>query len=420
MAAPQSNYRVWMGVYKDTVNGNLSANYPSGSTSIALQNVVGAPTSSMTMTIVDGPLTEQVTVSAYSSGTVTCAATANAHSANAYVYFQLTTGIGPTALLRMTKIGVSDNYDNKLYDTGYEGSQAMVFGAQQGMRVGALSFEGQLVPDEFGWILGSFFGAYDYTATSGSNPTTYAFSPANSAASNGQPTPYVFYWYNPGDNTLRVAAKSVISDLTIKFDPTALTTWTATGMSFATGVITNPSPATALAVGFSSFKPLPSRQASVTIASSYTGLVETAEYQLKREEFAAINTLQGIQDPLALFGGPISCTVSTSIVMTNSTLLNDYINQTQPAIVLTALQGNSGGANPGVPSATTTNGLVLQNSVANFEDVHVVNDGAYVKLEGSWSGIANATDASTAGGGKSPIKATLSVGTNTGSSSTPY
>lgn len=410
MASPQSSFRSFIGVYKDTINGNLNTNYASGVTSIVLQNVVGTPASGQTMCIVDGPLTEQVTISAYNSGTktVTCSATTNAHSANVYAFFQTTSGIDPTSLLRVTKIDVSDAYDNKLYDTGFRGSQAAQYGAQQGMRVGNFSFEGNLFPDEFGWMLGSFFGAYDYTATSGSSPTTYAFSPQNTG--NGQPTPYVFYNYNPGDNTLSVYAKAIVSDLTIKFDPVALTTWTAAGMSFVRGVISSPSAATALAVGFSSFKPLPSRQGAVTIGGTYSGLFENATYTFKREEFAPIYTLQGIQDPLALFSGPVSCTVATSIVMTDDTIYNDYINISQPTFEISAIQG----------TGTAQNGIDIKTQLANFEDVKVDVTKSYVTLSGSFTALANTTNASTAGTGYSPALVTLSVGTNTGSSSTPY
>ena len=48
----------------------------------------------------------------------------------------------------------------------------------------------------------------------------------------------------------------------------------------------------------------------MTIGGTYTGLVETSTYTFKREEFAPIYTLQGIQDPLALFSGPVSLAVS--------------------------------------------------------------------------------------------------------------
>lgn len=412
MAAPQSAARSFIGVYKDTVNATLSTNYAASTSSFVLQNIVGIPTSSMTVTIVDGYLTEQLAITSWTSGTstlVTTTASANAHSANVYCFFQTTSGIGPTALMRATKIEFDDNYDNKLYDTGFRGSQAAQFGAQQGMRVAGISLEGDLFPDEFGWLCGSFFGAYDYTGTSGSSPTTYAFSPNNTG--NGQPTPYVFYNYNPGDQTLSIYAKAVISDLTVAFDPAALTKWTASGMAFARGVITSPSASTALAVGFSSFKPLPSRYGAVTIGGTYTGLVETSTYTFKREEFAPIYTLQGIQDPLALFSGPVSLAVSASVVMTDDTIYNDYINLTQPTWNLTAITG----------TGTAQNGIQIHNNLANLEDVKVTQTGkAYVYLSGGFTALANTTDASTAGTGYSPAKVTLSVGTNTGSSSSPY
>jgi hypothetical protein len=410
MAGPQSAYRLFTGVYKDTINANLSTNYNSGVTSIVLQNVVGTPATAQTMTIVDGPNTEQVAISAYNSGTktVTCAATANAHSANIYCFFQLTSGIGPTALLRCTKVEYDDNYDNKLYDTGFRGSQAMEFGAQQGMRVGGITLEGDLFPDEFGWLCGSFFGAYDYTGTGGGSPTTYAFSPQNGG--NGQPTPYIFYFYNPGDNTVAVYAKAVISDLSITFDPAALTKWTASGMSFARGVIAAPTAANALAVGFSNFKPLASRQAAVTINSVYTGVTESLTYAFKREQFGPVYTLQGIQDPLALFSGPVSLNVKSDLVMVDDVIYNDYINISQPTFEVSALTG----------SGTGQKGIDIHCQLANFEDIKVAPKGAYMNLSGSFTGLANTTDASTAGGGYSPALVTLSVGTVTGSSSTPY
>ena len=406
MAGPQSAFRSFTGVSKDTINGNLAANQAIGSTSIVLQNVVGSPANLMTMTIFDGANSEQVAVSAYNSGTktVTVGATTIAHSANTYVSFVLTANIAPTALLRVTKLEYKDVYDNKLYDTGYRGSQAAQYGAQQGMRVGNISLEGDLFADEFGWILGSFFGAYDYTATSGSNPTTYAFSPQNTG--NGQPTPYIFYNYNPGDNTVSMYAKSIISDLTITMDPSALMKWTASGMSFARAVVPAPTAANALAVGFSAFKPVPGRLGATTIGGSATGLVENATYTFKRNEFAPIYTLQGVQDPLALFSGPVTLSVKTSIVMTDDVVYNDYINITQPTWEVSAIAG----------ATSAQNGIDIKTQLANLEDVTVTQTGkAYVYLDANFTALANTTNASTAGTGYSPALVTISVGTNTGS-----
>ena len=125
MAAPQSAARSFIGVYKDTVNATLSTNYAASTSSFVLQNIVGTPTSSMTVTIVDGYLTEQLAITCVDLGhqhAGHATASANAHSANVYCFFQTTSGIGPTALMRATKIEFDDNYDNKLYDTGFRGS----------------------------------------------------------------------------------------------------------------------------------------------------------------------------------------------------------------------------------------------------------------------------------------------------------
>ena len=217
-------------------------------------------------------------------------------------------------------------------------------------------------------MLGSFFGAYDYSATAGG-----FHEPTRSRRRTWQWSThahYLFYNYNPGDNTLAVYAKAIISDLTITFDPSALVKWTASGMSFARGVITSPSESTALGVGFSTFKPVPGRLAATTIGGAATGLVENATYTFKREEFAPIYTLQGVQDPLALFSGPVSLSVKTSIVMADSTVYNDYINISQPTWETNA----SAGAGTGI------NGIDIKTQLANLEDVTVTQTGEVIRL----------------------------------------
>jgi hypothetical protein len=351
--------------------------------------------------IVDGPLTETVACTGNATGTtdgstIACAATANAHSANVYVYFQLTASIGPTAYLRCTKIDFSDMYA-QLYDKGYRGSQAFEYGAQQGMRNSDFTLDGDLFADEFGYILGSFFGAYDYTGTSGGNPTTYAFSPQNTGT--GQPTPYLFYDYNPGANQTYVVAKAVIGDLTIKFDPAALTQWTAVGKGFAIGPVATPTQS------FSNFTPVAARVGGTTIGGTITPDLATAEFSFKREEFGEVNTIQGIQDPLAIFSGPVSLAAKFSIVQADATQDLNYVNGSQPSFDVKAVKGLT----------TAQNGVQVHCSSANYDSVKIVQTGkSYVVLDGGFHGLATTADASTAGGGYSPSKITLSVGTNTG------
>jgi hypothetical protein len=408
-----ASFRSFVGVAKDTINATLAANIAAGVTSVTVNNVVGTPTTGMSMVIVDGYLTETVTVSAYTPGTpgtLTTSATANAHSANVYCYLQLTSAIGPTAYISVNSMDFADDYV-QLYDKGFRGSQADIYGAQQGTRVANISLAGNLFPDTFGYLLSSFHGAYDYTATSGINPTSYAFSPLNTG--NGQPASILIYDYNPaggaaGQSTgnTRVYANCVVSDLGIKFSPGALVDYTATAKSFASGIVANPG---TIPPTFTSFTPLPARTATVSIGGTITAKVESADYTFKRQAFGEIFTLQGIQDPLDLFGGPVAVSAKATLVVDDDVQLNNYIQQSQPSFTLTARIGQG--------TAATDNGITIQCSKANYEQVKVMQHGKpYVTLELPFQAIANSSDKSTAGGGLSPALVTLStknVGTST-------
>ena len=269
------------------------------------------------------------------------------------------------------------------------------------MRHSVTAIEGNVYADSFGYLLGSYFGAYDYTATSGGNPTTYAFSGNNSG--NAQPTPYLFYDYNPGNSNTRVLARAIVTDLSIKADPGSWLSYSGSIMAFASGVVSNPA---TIPPVFSSFKAIPSRVGYATIGGTAQYKVTSYELSLKRGESGPIDTLQGIQDPLTIFVGPVQCTAKTAMVVDDDVQLLNYLNGSQPSFSVTVLQG----------ATTAANGVKIQNTLANYESTKVGQVGkAYVTLDTSYTAVANTTDASTAGGGKSPVMVTLSVGTTTGS-----
>ena len=400
----QPVYRSFVGIAKDTINANLTSAIIVGATALPIQNTVGtsgtltSAGATYSAVIVDGVNTETVACSGnLSAGSIACAATANAHPANVYVYFQLTASIGPTAFIPLTKLDFSDDYAQE-YDQGIRGSNVKNFGAIQGIRQSNISLDGDLFADTFGYILSTFFGAYDYSATGGGNPTTYAFSPLNTTTA--QPTPYLFYLYNPGANNTRVFAKVVCSDLTVKVDPGALASWSGTFKGFASGVVATPTPS------YSTFTPVAAWHATATVGGTVTPKVLTAEYQFKRENFAEVPTLQGIQDPYAIFAGPATCAVKTTLVVDDDVQLGNYINASQPSFVLSCLQG----------TGTAANGIKIQNTKANYEAVKTVIDTGkgFVTLEVPFTALANTTDKSTAGGGYSPALVTISTGTVTG------
>jgi hypothetical protein len=413
----QATYRSWVGVAKDTVNASLQINHASGATTLTLRSITGATgtltTSGATYSavVVDGVNTETVACSGNISGTadgstIAVAALANAHNANCYVYFQLTASIGPTAYIPLTSFDFADDY-KQLYDSAYRGSNVKNYQAAQGLRLAMVTLAGDLFADTFGYLLGSFFGAYDYTATGGGNPTTYAFSVANTNTPGlilGQPPNYLFYQYNPGNSNTRVFAGARVEEIQLKADPGAFVSHTTKVQAYASGVVANPA---TIPPVFSSFTAVPARVGTVSIGGTATPKVETYEITLKREEFEMIPTLLGIQDPLMPFTGPAVASAKSTLVVDDDVQLLNYINASQPSFLITLNQG----------SGTAANGVKIQNTKANYEQVKVIQHGkAHVILEVPFTALANTTDKSTQGGGQSPALVTLSTGVTTGAS----
>lgn len=407
----QATFRSFMGVAKDTSNAWLQVAHIATATTLTLRTITQAGTlltasgATVTAFIMDGVLSESVACSgnltATTDGaTIACAALANAHTANAYVYFQVTASVGPTAYVPITKLDWGDDID-QLYSKSLIGSNVTPFAGVQGMRKAALAISGEVFADTFGYLLSSFFGAYDYTGTTGGAPTFYGFSPLNTG--NAQPTPYLFYDYNPANSNTRVLARSVVTDLTLKGEPGAFLQYDATMMAFASGVVANPA---TIPPVYSAFTAIPARVGTVSIGGTATPKVQSVEYSFKRESPEAIPTLQGNQDPLTIFVGAAGVTGKATIVVDDDVQLLNYINGSQPPFLATFNQGTGTGAN----------GVKIQTTKANYEKVKVVQTGgkAYVTLDVPFTAVANSTDKSTAGGGLSPALVTLSTGTTTG------
>jgi hypothetical protein len=352
------------------------------------------PSGASSIVIVDGNRTEQLVVSGYSAGAVTLAATTTySHPIGTYVYFQAA-GTAPAAFVPVTKIDAQDNIA-MLGDKGFRGSMASEYGVQQGMREGKLSFDGDFFADTVGYWLNSLFGFYAYTA---GTPYVYAFSQANTTptASPGQPAPLLVYVYNPVSSTTRVYARCVVDSFSLKVDPGSLMSYAARIMAFASGVVTHP---TTVPPAFSTFTPVASRVATMSINGSATAKVLSADYAWKRDSATAINTLQGIQDPLQNYVGPLDLSIKAKIVPSDDTELNLYLNGTQVPMVLTAVAGTGAAAT----------GITVQNTLVNINDANVTRDKAYVEIDLDIDALANSTDVASGAGGLSSSKVTLST-----------
>ena len=392
---PIASMRGWVGFAKAGVPSLLTAAVAVGATSVPVSGTT-IPASS-TIYIVDGILSESRAVTAGGgSGTLTVAALTNAHPANTPVFWQLTASIGPAAWMPVTNIDPADMIDY-IDDVGLRGSNVSAYNSVASTVHSELGVDGDVFPDAFGYVVGSVYGAVDFTAGS---PNSHTFAGMNTAASNGQPTPMLLFVYD-GFNT-RMFAGAKCSELAIKYDITANVNYTSKWTAFGSCVVANYTPT------FSTLAPQAAWQAAATINSVAVPNVLSADFTVKRDSIEAIQPLDGSPQPLVVWSGPLSTAGNLTLTMEDDTNLNYYL-----------------AGNPIPVSFTLTNGtgatqvqVQLQMSKCLFVSgwkPTVTGGKGYVEVGGPVNAVSNTTDANTAGGGYSPSRMVLKNTVATGS-----
>jgi len=378
---PNPSFRSFVGVAKDTTNTTLSASVIATATTVPVVGT-GIPASS-TITIIDGPLTEQRAVTAGGgTSSLTVAALTNAHSANAYVTSQLTASLGPADYIPVTSIEPEPQIV-QLKDRGMRGSAVEVYGNQQGTRISAFSIGGDVFPDTFPYWVGGVTGASDFSA---GTPNTHAFSVKNT--SDTQPTPFALWLFNSIDT--RIYAGTKVDQLDVNFDPAGLLTYSAKVWSWMDG------PVPAVTSSFSTVVPAPAWGCQATIGGTNVLYVEQAALSIKRPAFP-IYTMQNLQDPYKVWTKPITVDGSMTCVFEDNTQLNNFLQNSQPTFTLLFTPT---GANPNTIQFTMTK--------CNYETSKpkITGGNGFVELTINFVGLGNTTDATTAGTGSSPIKVT--------------
>lgn len=379
---PLAAFKSFVGVAKDSIFTTLSAAVAAGATTVP---VVGTsiPASS-TIFIVDGALSENRAVTAGGgTSSLTVAALTNAHPANTYVFAQLTASVGPTDYIPITSLEFDDAFA-QLDDKGYRGSNVDTYNRMQGTVNSEFSLGGDLFTDTIGYLLGGIFGATDFT---GGTPNTHAFSVKNTT--NCQPTPFVIYDYD-GVNA-RAFSHAKFEELDFKLDPAGLVTWTAKGRGYTSSIVSTPTPS------YSTVPPSPAWQAVATIGGTSLMTVVSANVNLKRA-MDVVQTLDGTQNAYEIFVGEMSATGTLTVVMEDDTQLNNYLQASQPSLDLTLTNG----------TGATQQYFQLHFTKANYDKATPKQTGkSYVEIDIPFTGVANTTDATTAGTGYSPLKATI-------------
>ena len=386
---PNPSFRSFVGIAKDSINTTLSAAVAVGATTLP---VVGTGiAASSTVFIVDGPLSESRTVTAGGgTSSLTVSALTNAHAANTYVYAQLTASVGPANYIPVTSLEFQDKY-TQLDDKGYRGSNVDSYNRVQGVVNSEISLGGDLFTDTVGYLLGGIFGASDFTS---GTPNTHAFSVKNTG--NGQPTPFLIYDFDV-TNT-RVFSGSKLSELAFKLDPSGLVSWTAKAQGMTSAVVSNP------IQSYTNVNASPAWQAAATIGGTAIPTVVSADVTIKRAN-DVVQTLDGTQNPYSIFVGPCSASGSMTLVMEDDTQLLNYLQASQPSLDLTLTTG----------TGATQQYFQLHFTKCNFDSAVPKQTGkSYIELDVAFTAVANTTDATTAGTGYSPLKATIKNALATG------
>jgi hypothetical protein len=392
---PISSNRAWVGFAKAGTPTYLTAPVAAAATSIPVSGTV-VPASS-TIYFVDGPNSETATVTAGGgSSTLTVAAIAHAHAANTPIYWQLTASVGPAFWVPVTNIDPQDHIAF-IDDTGVRGSNVAAYNSVPAAMFAEIAIDGDVFTDAMGFILGSVYGAVDFSA---GTPNSHTFAGMNTSASNGQPTPMLLFEYD-GFN-VRMFPGAKCSELMITFDVTANLKYTSKWTSLSSVVVSNFTPT------FTTVTPQGAWQAAASINSVTLPNVLSADFTIKRDAIEAIQTLDGQQQATVVWSGPLSTAGNLNLTMEDDTQMALFFAGAPIPVSFTLTNG----------TGATQSFFQLQMSKCLYVDGWkpvILGGKGYVEIGGPVTAVANTTDANTAGGGYSPsrvvLKNTLSTGT---------
>lgn len=380
---PKSTLRSVIGVARElgktTTTGAIGN---AGATTIVLQDPTGFSSSSK-VTIYDGVNTEVVTASNLTGSTLTVGATVNAHTTPGLLVTTVgTASAGPTDYIAVTKF---DPADDQKYaeDKGWRGSMAELYGLIPTVREGAIDIGGDAFMDTLGYLLGGLMGDVVFGA---GTPNTHTFSTLNSGT--GQPPSYQLTDFN-GVNTHQWGGVQ-FSEVALKASGDGLITYDAKGVSYASGIVSNPTSS------FSGTKPSASYTGVVTLASVVIPNLLSFDLTIKRTATEAIHNIDGGPDPFKVWDNGIVADGKMQYVIDDDTFLNYYLNNTQPAL---SIVWNTG-------TGSSQLGLTTQMTNCAHRVVKVNRSKSYVMHDADISGVANTTDAG-ASGGFSPVKLVL-------------
>ena len=380
MSGPVASQRSFLGVALDEARTLLAAPVTATGTSLTLYDPTGF-TSSGHVTIYDGANTETLAVSALAGSALTVGALVHDHAAGCLITVTAAAD-APADFIPVTTFTPADAI-TYIEDNGFRGSMVQTYDTVEGPINATYATGGDVFADTIGWFLAGFFGSDDISGAAA--PYTHVFTPKNNG--NGQPKSLTLTDFDAIQS--RAFPAQMVSDLSFMFNATQALTWTANVTGFASGEVADPT------ASFSTVRITPSWAGACTVAGVWTPRLVSGQLDLKRK-LTVVPTIAGTQNPFCVWVGPVTATGKLSFIAQDETELLDYLNNTQPALVLDFLQG----------SGSSLTEVKFQMSKCAYTAATKNRSADYEVIDVTFTARANTTDAGSTAG-MSPIKVTL-------------
>lgn len=211
-------------------------------------------------------------------------------------------------------------------DQGIRGALAATYNILQGVKRSAMDISGEVYPDIIGLLLLALLGSD--TVTGATAPYTHTFKLARTT----QP-PSLTHSRFDGTN-MRQFAGHVGEELSMKWSKGAAIEFSfkSQGKSSAVAITATPTPTTTI--------PLLGWEFAVTLASVANLNLTGFDFSLKRKLYVQ-HAANNSQDPTAIVALGLAATGKATFDKADDTELAAFLNNTQPALVLTGTQPTS-------------------------------------------------------------------------------
>jgi len=295
------------------------------------------------------------------------------------------TVVAPTDFIPVAKDSLKPvDIVDPLYDTGLRGSNVVNYAYIQGRTRSTFDFGGAVFADTIGYGLAGLLGSV--ATTGASAPYTHTISLLNSLTSDVdvQPISYTLTDFYAVD--VRSYPGCQFSDFSLKFNADGMLEYDTKTTGWASSTVADPTPT------FSTVLPTPVWRGTVSIGGSAVATAMEGSIEMTRG-VTPIYGISNTQNPYQVFLGALEVTGNIKFVMENDSQLINFLNNTQPAIVLNWQYGS--GATLVQIQATISKGAYTAAVIERGDD--------FVSVTIELNGQANTTDAGSTGG-FAPIK----------------